>query len=63
MVCNLNQSWNGITPKTCTSWYITLQSAVARLSTVIVAYGDAPNCDVLPLYLDTPAPNYVMLVN
>lgn len=62
MICDLDTTWQGITPELCKSWFAMLQGAYYAQTIVIVFYSNAAyaNCADLPHYAGTPAPGYVM---
>jgi hypothetical protein len=60
MICDLNQSWNGIAPETCAFWYSLLVSAKTNNKPARVYYDTSYTCATLPTYGSSPAPGYVM---
>jgi hypothetical protein len=58
--CNVNETWNGVSPATCLSWFVILQNAMNRQLGVTVFYDEAPACNALPLYEGSPTPGYIM---
>ena len=62
MVCDLDTTWNGITPDLCKTWFAQLQAAFHTQSLVIVYYNAVsyPSCGDLPSYTAAPTPGYVM---
>jgi hypothetical protein len=50
-VCNLNTSWNGVTPAVCQGWLAKLLSAIAQGTPLTVQYNDALTaCSQQPVY-------------
>ena len=62
-ICNINAETGGVSVTTCLAWFAMLRNAVQRQSTVTVYYVEAPACNALPSYANTPIPYYVMQVN
>jgi hypothetical protein len=63
-VCNLNTPWKGVPALTCAAWYTTIKTAVSRqpLPQTIIYYPDtSSSCSSMPIYLNAPAPGYIML--
>ena len=62
-VCQLDNSWKGVSTETCKSWYAMLQSAYLAKSEMIVQYSDptATSCDTIPTYGSAPALGYLMV--
>ena len=60
-ICNLNTTWNSISPQTCFAWFSQIQTAVTARRPIGVYYaGLAPaQCATMPVYTSTPAPLYV----
>lgn len=60
-LCNVSDSWLGITADTCRSWHAMVESAKARQANVTVQYVNASHtCDTLPTYSAAPKPNYFL---
>jgi len=62
MICDLDTTWNGITPELCKSWFAMLEGAYHAQTTVIVYYSGVSygSCAEIPNYTASPKPGYVM---
>ena len=61
-ICNIRYEWKGVPADTCIAWVAKLDAAVAMNKRVTIYYGEAPSCNLLPGYEQSPAPYYVMLL-
>lgn len=62
-LCNLDNTWKGITPGTCKAWMSMMETAKATSAQVKIQYSDndVSSCGSIATYSNSPAPNYVML--
>lgn len=60
-VCNLNQTWNKVTPIICAMWVATLTTAQSKDKRVRSYYShpDAHACNTIPVGRDSIAPTYI----
>ncbi|WP_158703071.1 hypothetical protein [Allosphingosinicella vermicomposti] len=63
-ICNLNESWKGISPQICWSWFSQIQNGMANNQTNYFYYAlpSQTACNSLPTYGQAPAPGYIMNV-
>jgi hypothetical protein len=62
-VCNINETWKGITPATCASWQGMIRSAVARKTSMLFYYAEPTPCASIPTYGNAPSPSYIMMID
>ena len=60
-ICNIKETWKGITPDVCLTWVAKIDAAVSLSLSVTVRYDGDLTCGTLPIYSGTPSPKYVML--
>lgn len=59
-ICNLNQTWNGVSPETCFSWFSSVNSSIIFNKNIEIYYtGSNFACATIPTYGSAPAPVYV----
>lgn len=58
-ICNVDSIWKGVPPSVCKEWYKTVMTVKVTEESLLLQYNDY-TCATLPVYGDTPAPNYVM---
>lgn len=59
-ICNLNQTWNGVSPETCFSWFSSVNNAILYNKNVEIYYsGSDFDCSTIPTYGSAPSPVYV----
>lgn len=59
-ICNINNTWNGVSPEICKSWLSIVLAAKMSSTPVTVQYADVPSCSEIPKYESSPSPEYVM---
>lgn len=59
VVCNLNESYKGVSPTTCAMWTGLLLGAKKRNAKVTFYYGGEGSCSTLPTYGEAPVPGYI----
>jgi hypothetical protein len=60
-ICNLRQTWNGVSSDICLLWYSLLTTSKTNSKSVTIYYSDVPyNCQNLPTYAASPGPGYAM---
>lgn len=62
MICDLNETWKGVTQDVCKNWFAMLQGAYHAQTNVIVFYTGVSeaSCTEFPTYGGAPGPGYVM---
>ncbi|MBS0449128.1 MAG: hypothetical protein JSR59_24670 [Proteobacteria bacterium] len=61
-ICNVNATWNNVSPTTCKGWLSVVELVTATGKTAILDMSDAvTSCSTIPGYASSPAPVYVML--
>ena len=62
-ICNVNASWNGITPELCKAWISEVLSIILADKPVTMYYNhiDVASCATIPAYANAPAPGYIMV--
>ena len=62
MICDLDTTWNGITPELCKAWFVMLQGAYHTKSNTTIQYANTSiaTCLDIPHYGAAPAPTYVL---
>lgn len=63
MICDLDDTWNGVTGELCKTWFAMALTAYQAKSNVMVRYDNlqSTDCAALPTYGNSPAPLYFML--
>ena len=61
-ICNVRETWKGITPEVCKSWSSMLHAAKISQEVITAAYfdTDVESCSALPTYKNAPRPTYIM---
>jgi hypothetical protein len=62
-LCNTDVNLGAVTPATCMTWISLVRSAVQRQAQTIIYFAEAPVCNLIPTYYNSPAVYYVMLNN
>jgi hypothetical protein len=61
-ICNVNTTWNGVSPTTCKGWLSIVELVTISGKTAILQMDDTvTSCSSIPNYASSPAPTYVML--
>ena len=58
-VCNMNQTWKGVSPATCTMWAASLQQIKRVDGNATFYYAESGSCATLPTYQNAYAPIYI----
>ena len=65
MICDLDTTWNDLSPSDCKNWFPMLQGALHAATPVTIYYplSGTANCTELLTNSNSPAPHYVVLGN
>lgn len=58
-VCNLDSTYNGVSPTTCAMWVALLEKIKSKGGTAAFWFTGTGSCETLPTYGNSPAPVYV----
>ena len=59
----MNTVWNSVSPGVCKGWLSIVQAAILSGKKVVLSYPDGViSCAEIPVYDESPAPWYLMLI-